>query len=110
MKGKQAMNRFRMASITATMTIVLSVSAAGAVAQPIPVQKADDSRVRNPPRPLEPDVKGYGIRAVEGGTLDDMLTACKAPAVSSSAVRSAAERARCDQLLRTLKTQPGGRL
>ena len=80
--------------------------AAGAAAQSIPVMKAEDSRVGNPPATIEPGVKGYGIRAVEGRTLDEMRQRCNA----ASAARSALEQARCDQLRRTLKTQPGGRL
>ena len=103
MKGRHDMKSF-----IAMLAIGAAAAswATGAAAQPIPVMKAEDSRVANPPPAIEPGVKGYGVRAVEGRTLDEMRQRCGAAPAS----RSALEQARCDQLRRTLKTQPGGRL
>ncbi len=69
----------------------------------IPSVNADESHVLNPPQPIEPDMKGFGTRAVEGHTLDEMLRTCRARPSPPSAV----EQARCEQLLRTMKNQPG---
>lgn len=73
-------------------------------AQSIPVQTAEQSHVKHLPAIIEPDVKGFGTRGVEGQTLDEMLDRCKSTATSATAV----EKARCQQLKRTLKNQPGG--
>ena len=77
--------------------------AASAFAQSIPTMKAEASRVARPPPTIEPGVKGYGIHAVEGATLDEMKARCS----TAAAARSAVEAARCEQLRRTMKTQPG---
>ena len=57
-----------------------------------------------PPGPFvpEPSIKGYGIRGVPGETLADMLSACHADRVKDTLALE-----RCDQLLRSLHTQPG---
>lgn len=78
----------------------------GASAQSIPVQTAEQSRVGDLPPVIEPGIKGFGTRGVEGGTLDEMLDRCKVPAASTSVI----DKARCAQLQRTLKTAPGGTL
>ena len=82
------------------------VAVAGpAIAQqpPIPVINADDSYVAQPPPAIEPGMKGYGTRGVDGRTLAEMLENCRDQARQLSAV----EQARCEQLQRTLKNQPG---
>lgn len=82
----------------------LSVSdLSAAQSRDIPVQNADNSHVAQPPPPIEPDMKGYGTRGVEGRTLREMLDKCR----NTSGMLNKAEQARCDQLLRTLKNQPG---
>lgn len=59
----------------------------------------------------EPGMKGYGIRAVEGGTLSEMLGRCAAgdqgAAPLTPGETPALLAARCDQLRRSLQTQPG---
>lgn len=59
----------------------------------------------------EPGMKGYGIRAVEGGTLAEMLDRCAAAdrgaAPLAPGESPALLTARCDQLRRSLRTQPG---
>ena len=69
----------------------------------IPVVSADSTGVPQPPKPIEPGVKGYGTRGVEGETLSDMVRSCQ---VQTQRTRLLA--ARCDQLKRSLKTQPDG--
>ena len=75
-----------------------------AQSQSIPVQSADDSYVAQPRPPIEPDMRGYGTRGVEGRTLREMLDRCAAAASRSA---GAVEQARCEQLRRTVKNQPG---
>ena len=100
MKERHDMTR----SIAALAVVAAAASwATGATAQSIPVMKAEDSRALVPPSKIEPDVKGYGTRAVEGRTLGEMKARCAASAASMSRV----EAARCDQLRRTRRTQPG---
>lgn len=67
----------------------------------IPTISADQSKAKSLPSPAERGLRGYGTKAVEGGTLAEMKTRCAASAVS------AIEIARCDQLRRTLQTTPG---
>jgi len=59
----------------------------------------------------EPGLKGYGIRAVEGATLPEMLGRCAAADRGEASLASgetpALLAARCDQLRRSLRTQPG---
>ena len=59
----------------------------------------------------EPSLKGYGIKGVEGGTLDDMLARCAAgdrgKADLSDGETPALLAARCAQLRRSLRNQPG---
>lgn len=81
-------------------------SLASAQKSQIPTQLADKSAVATPPAPIEPGVKGYGTRGVEGKTLTSMLDSCRRPSSPLSKVQAA----RCDQLERTLKTQPDGAL
>ena len=69
----------------------------------VPAVSADNTTVAHPPQPLEPGVRGYGIRGVEGRTLSEMVAVCQ-----SRAGFSQLQNARCDQLKRTLKTQPDG--
>ena len=64
---------------------------------------ADNTSVAYPPQPLEPDMKGYGTRGIEGKTLADMLASCQLPEQHSRVQVS-----RCVQLRRSLKTQPDG--
>lgn len=68
------------------------------------MQLADKSSVAKLPSPIEADMKGYGTRGVEGKTLAAMLSSCRQPSAPLSRVHAA----RCDQLERTLKTQPDG--
>ena len=70
--------------------------------QTVPVQSADKSTISNPPHPIEPNLKGYGTRGVEGTTLVQMVSHCR-----SAHALSQLERARCEQLLRSLNSQPG---
>ena len=70
----------------------------------IPVQSADDSHVVRPRPPIEPDMLGYGTRGVEGRTLREMLDRC---AAAASRPDDEVENARCDQLRRTVRNQPG---
>ena len=69
----------------------------------VPTVSADNTTVAHPPKPLEPGVKGYGTRGVEGRTLGEMLAYCRVQARLSRL-----QAARCDQLRRSLKTQPDG--
>ena len=85
-----------------TASAALSAGVA-AQSRSIPVQSADDSHVARPRPPIEPDMLGYGTRGVEGRTLREMLGRCAAAAGSQTEV----EQARCDQLRRTVKNQPG---
>ncbi len=78
---------------------------AGAQSKPVPVESADKSSALNPPTPIEPGMKGYGTRQVEGKTLPAMLAHCKDEAASLSHV----EAARCDQLHRMMTAQPNKR-
>lgn len=59
----------------------------------------------------EPGMKGFGIRAVEGRTLSEMLGRCadadRGEASLAPGETSALLAARCDQLRRSLRTQPG---
>ncbi len=88
--------------------VIMLVAAFGSIVQAqkekIPTQLADKSAVAKPPSPIEPDMKGYGTRGVEGNTLAAMLGSCRRPSAPLSRVQAA----RCDQLERTLKTQPDG--
>lgn len=59
----------------------------------------------------EPSVKGYGIKGVTGATLSDMLGRCADARRGGFALAEgespALFKARCDQLHRTLRNQPG---
>ena len=59
----------------------------------------------------EPGMKGYGIRAVDGRTLTEMLGRCAAAdrgeADLAPGETPALLAARCGQLRRSLRTQPG---
>ncbi|MEE7464955.1 hypothetical protein MFUR16E_29060 [Methylobacterium fujisawaense] len=59
----------------------------------------------------EPGMKGFGIRAVEGRTLPEMLGRCAAADRGEAALAPGETpellSARCDQLRRSLRTQPG---
>lgn len=59
----------------------------------------------------EPGMKGFGIRAVEGRTLPEMLGRCadadRGEASLAPGETPALLAARCDQLRRSLHTQPG---
>lgn len=68
----------------------------------LPTIVADQSKAKSPPAPIEPGVRGYGTRGIEGHTLPEMKTACAADRRSDAVLV-----ARCDQLRRTLKTTPG---
>ncbi len=86
------------------VALVLPIQPSFAQQQPsIPTMSADESHVTDLSKPIEPEMKGFGTRAVEGRTLDEMLRNCDARRESQSAV----EKARCEQLVRTLKNQPG---
>lgn len=84
------------------MFVMFAVIAAPAAAQRIPTMIADKSKAKSPSAPIEPGVRGYGTRGVEGSTLAEMKARC-VEAGSLDAVKAA----RCDQLRRTLKTAPG---
>lgn len=87
------------------LALCLSAALATVLAQQtnVPTVSADNTSVVHPPQPLEPDMKGYGTRGVEGKTLADMLASCKAPTQLSRVQAS-----RCAQLRRSMKTQPDG--
>lgn len=72
-----------------------------AQAQTIPTIVADMSKAKAPAPPIEPGIRGYGTRGVEGDSLVEMKSSCAAT-ISLSPVKAA----RCDQLRRTLRTQP----
>lgn len=59
----------------------------------------------------EPSLRGYGIKGVEGATLDDMLARCAAADRGSADLAEgetpALLAARCAQLRRSLRNQPG---
>jgi NCAIR mutase (PurE)-related protein len=59
----------------------------------------------------EPSLKGYGIKGVEGATLRDMLARCAAgdhgEVDLSEGETPALLAARCAQLRRSLRNQPG---
>ncbi len=86
------------------VAVTLLAGPSAAQSQSIPVQSADDSHVAQPRPPIEPDMRGYATRGVEGRTLREMLDRCAAIAINSP---DEVERARCDQLRRTVKNQPG---
>jgi hypothetical protein len=67
----------------------------------IPTISADRSKAKSLPRPAESGMRGFGTRAVEGGTLAEMKARCAASGLSTI------EMARCDQLRRAFKTTPG---
>jgi hypothetical protein len=71
----------------------------------VPTVNADNTSVVHPPKPLEPGVKGYGTRGVEGRTLGEMIASCQLRTRLSNL-----QIARCDQLRRSLKAQPDGTL
>ena len=71
----------------------------------IPTINADNTAVAHPPASQEPGVKGYGVRGVEGETLDEMIASCRVPTALTPV-----QRARCAQLTRSLKAQPDGTL
>ena len=55
-------------------------------------------------------IRGYGVPGVEGPDLASMLRTCDTAGVQSSQGPSSADqdlRTRCDQLQRTIGTQPG---
>ena len=53
-------------------------------------------------------VEGYGVEPVAGDSLDAMLARCPQPGQQAQPARQAASlSAECDQLRRTLRTQPG---
>ncbi|WP_237482754.1 hypothetical protein [Lichenibacterium dinghuense] len=59
----------------------------------------------------EPDLKGFGVKGVTGATLADMLARCSAAGHGAAPLEKgetpALLDARCAQLRRSLKTQPG---
>lgn len=71
------------------------------------------SQDRPPPDPaagmpsIEPGLKGFGVMAVEGTTLQEMLARCRQARVSGEGDDVSVAVARCDQLRRTLRNQPG---
>jgi len=69
----------------------------------IPAVIADMSKAKSLPTPIEPGMKGYGTRAVPGETLPEMKARCSAGAMDIVAT------ARCDQLRRTLNSQPSNK-
>lgn len=60
---------------------------------------------------MEPSLKGYGIKAVDGETLAHMRDRCARASQGDAALMEgetpALLKARCDQLKRTTRTQPG---
>ena len=53
-------------------------------------------------------IKGYGVEPVAGDSLDAMLARCSRPGQQALPAEPAASLdAQCDQLRRTLRTQPG---
>jgi len=91
-------------SIFTIVWMVASLSFASAQKAAIPTKLADKSSAAKLPTPIELDIKGYGTRAVQGNSLAAMLDSCHRPSSPLSKVQAA----RCDQLERTLKTQPDG--
>ncbi len=83
--------------------LIVPIQSSFAQQPSVPAVSADNTQVANPPAPIEPDMKGYGTRGVEGRTLSEMLDKCRSAAGSMGEV----EKARCDQLRRTVKNQPG---
>lgn len=86
----------RFAPTLALVTAVVTLTWAGtAYAEPV----------------TEPSVKGYGIRGVEGATLSEMLRRCAAARLGDIALAEGESQAlftaRCEQLHRTLRNQPG---
>lgn len=57
--------------------------------------------------PIEPGLKGFGVMAVEGRTLQEMLARCRQTRTSAEGDDVTVAAARCDQLRRTLRNQPG---
>ena len=59
----------------------------------------------------EPNLKGFGIKGVAGTTLADMLARCSSAGHAAAPLEEgetpALLNARCAQLRRSLKTQPG---
>lgn len=104
-------HRFRLGGILLSILASSSVNAQMQMSMPtdmrpkspkIPTLIADKSRATSPPVPIEPGVRGYGTRGVDGQTLAQMKAACASDAASSDVIV-----ARCDQLRRTPKTTPG---
>jgi hypothetical protein len=89
-------------SLLITVVMVTSLHFASAQNPAIPTLLADKSSAAKLPTPIEPDMKGYGTRGVQGRTLAAMLDSCRRPNSPLSKV----EAARCDQLERALKAQP----
>lgn len=85
--------------------ITLSIALLAALAQAangIPSVNADNTAVANPPAPAEPNFRGYGVKGIKAATLTDMQRACVGVPGEATV-----QRARCDQLRRTMRTQPG---
>lgn len=57
--------------------------------------------------PIEPGLKGFGVMAVEGRTLQEMLSRCKQAQAGGKSDVGPVAAARCDQLRRTIRNQPG---
>jgi len=57
--------------------------------------------------PLEPGLRGFGVMPVDGRTLPEMQARCKQVRANGRVDNDAVAAARCSQLQRTLRNQPG---
>lgn len=57
--------------------------------------------------PIEPGLRGFGVMPVEGATLQEMLSRCRHVRASGAGSGDPVTEARCDQLRRTVRNQPG---
>lgn len=57
--------------------------------------------------PIEPGLRGFGVLPVEGASLREMLSRCRQAHASGSRGEDPVTEARCDQLRRTIRNQPG---
>jgi hypothetical protein len=86
-------------------------SLAGLMLIAVPV--AAQSQDRPPPdpaagvAPIEPGLRGFGVRAVEGSTQQEMLSRCRQVRANGAGGNDPVAVARCDQFQRTIRNQPG---
>lgn len=57
--------------------------------------------------PIEPGLRGFGVMPVDGRTQQEMLSRCRQVRANGAGGNDPVAEARCDQLHRTIRNQPG---